>query len=182
MSFRKYDHVERYGHPDVDGLDIGIVYVFPKLDGTNASVWLGNDDGINVIRAGSRTRQLTLDDDNAGFLRWIKEEEEELVPDFKGLFANFPWWRLYGEWLVPHTLRTYREAAWRRFYVFDVYDDDDCGYLSYEGYAGALRNFGFDMIEPLCTITNPTEEQLRKEVDARTPTSSATAAGPARGS
>lgn len=171
-GLRKFDHVERYGHPDVDGLDIGIVYVFPKLDGTNASVWVEDhgegDDGrpVHHFHAGSRTRELTFDEDNAGFLNWICEDESGV--NFAGLFADFPWWRLYGEWLVPHTLKTYREDAWRRFYVFDVYDDDDHRYLPYDGYATVLRSFGFDMIEPLCTITNPTEEQLRKEVEANT--------------
>ena len=35
------------------------------------------------------------------------------------LKAN-PTHRLFGEWLIPHRLRTYRDDAWKRFYVFDV--------------------------------------------------------------
>ena len=48
---------------ETDGIELGKVYVFPKIDGTNGSVWI--DDGI--IKAGSRNRELTLDNDNAGF-------------------------------------------------------------------------------------------------------------------
>ncbi len=38
-KFRRYNHVERLGHYKVDGIDIGKVHIFPKLDGTNSSVW-----------------------------------------------------------------------------------------------------------------------------------------------
>lgn len=63
MKYRSYDHVERLGHEDTDGLTIGKVHVFPKLDGTNAVVWW---DGERV-RCGSRRREISIEDDNAGF-------------------------------------------------------------------------------------------------------------------
>ena len=43
MKFEKYQHVERFGTSEVEGIELGRTYVFPKLDGTNASVWL--EDG-----------------------------------------------------------------------------------------------------------------------------------------
>ena len=61
----KYQHIERIGTDETDGILIGSVYVFPKLDGTNASVWL-NSDG--TIGAGSRNRTLSAQSDNAGFV------------------------------------------------------------------------------------------------------------------
>ena len=60
MEFLKYQHVERYGNDEVDGINIGTCYVFPKIDGTNASVWLGED---GEIHAGSRNRELRLDNE-----------------------------------------------------------------------------------------------------------------------
>jgi hypothetical protein len=39
--FIKYMHLERFGNDEVEGIEIGTTYVFPKLDGTNAQVWLG---------------------------------------------------------------------------------------------------------------------------------------------
>lgn len=54
--FVKYMHLERYGNDEVDGIEQGTTYVFPKLDGTNAQVWL-NEDG--TIGAGSRNRTLS---------------------------------------------------------------------------------------------------------------------------
>ena len=115
--FRKYDHLERARHRNVHGVLEGKVHVFPKLDGTNASVW---SDGFEVF-AGSRNRQLSADADNAGFHAWVHSDDPvaKRLRDF--VIAN-PGLVLYGEWLVPHTLKTYREEAWRKFWIFDVYD------------------------------------------------------------
>ena len=38
-EFQQYMHIERYGNDEVQGIDIGELTIFPKLDGTNASVW-----------------------------------------------------------------------------------------------------------------------------------------------
>ena len=46
-------HLERYGNEEVEGIEQGTTYVFPKLDGTNAQLWY---EGKGVIGAGSRTK------------------------------------------------------------------------------------------------------------------------------
>ncbi|MDY6957692.1 MAG: RNA ligase family protein [Halobacteriota archaeon] len=163
--FRKYDHVERWGHPDTEGIEIGTVHVFPKLDGTNASVWKVSDAQNVKIGCGSRTREVGIYDengwrDNAGFAKWAQQNQA-----FIDLFTQFPEWHLYGEWLVPHTLRTYRDEAWHRFYVFDVYDKTQNKYIPIEDYKEVLSNFNIDLIDSLCIFNNPTEEQLRREVE-----------------
>jgi hypothetical protein len=156
MEFKKYQHIERFGTTAVEGIEFGECYVFPKIDGTNASVWLG-DDGISV-EAGSRNRQLSSDSDNAGFLAWTSTRHDLL--DY--LMEN-PTHRLYGEWLVPHSLKTYRDDAWRQFYVFDVAvdkteseitheGDSTQRYLSYNAYKPELEKFGIKYIPPIATI------------------------------
>ena len=67
MEFRKYQHVEKFGNTEVKDIEIGECLVFPKIDGTNSSVWL-EDEGN--LKAGSRTRELTLEKDNAGFYKY----------------------------------------------------------------------------------------------------------------
>lgn len=59
--FVKYQSLERLGTTEVIGIEQGRCYVFPKIDGTNASVWVC-DKG--EIHAGSRTRKLSLESDN----------------------------------------------------------------------------------------------------------------------
>lgn len=163
-SFRAYDHLERLGHDLVDGLTVGTVWVFPKLDGTNASVWL--EDG--QVQAASRRRVLSADADNAGFYAWVHDDRCGTAKALRSVCEAHPNLVFYGEFLVPHTLKTYREDAWRKFYVFDVYDRSADRYLSYDEYASLLESAGVLVIEPLCKITNPSDEQLRAQVETNT--------------
>lgn len=149
MDFKKYQHVERFGTTEVQGIEIGECYVFPKIDGTNASVWW--DEG--ELHCGSRNRELSLDKDNAGFMSWASKQDRlvELLKNHMNL-------RLYGEWLVPHSLKTYREDAWRRFYVFDVMDGDK--YIPFSEYEPMLKEYGLDYISPIAVIKNGSYEQF----------------------
>ncbi len=165
--FRKYDHVERLDHPDVEGIDIGEVHIFPKIDGTNASVWL--DDATLVedepsLRCGSRRRQIGTESDNHGFAAWIEEHRGAWL----ALFRQRPGWIIYGEWLVPHTLKTYRDNAWRRFWVFDVFDVDSGRYVPFDDYVELLDAHDVDVIWPLAVATNPTRDSVAGWVKANT--------------
>ena len=156
--FTKYMHLERIGTAEVEGIEVGITYVFPKLDGTNASVWLGEDGKVHT---GSRDRDLTEGSDNAGFRGWVRENEEK----FLGFLLKFSSYTLYGEWLVPHTLKTYREDAWRKFYIFDMYNRDTEQYLSYDVYQTLLKDAGLDYLAPLAIVKNGTLETYLKTLE-----------------
>lgn len=147
MSFIKYQHLERYSTTEVEGIEVGTCYVFPKLDGTNGSVWW--DDGV---KAGSRNRELALDNDNAGFMNAMAADKAVI-----NLLNNDRCLILYGEWLVPHTLKTYNDDAWRKFYVFDVYDRNKERLLSYDEYSEGLVAAGINVIAPIAIIKNGTE-------------------------
>ena len=148
-EFKKYLHLEKYGNTAVEGINLGTVHVFPKLDGTNASVWL-NEDG--AICYGSRNRQLSLDNDNAGFMNEMASTSKG--NEVKSFLASYPEMRLFGEWLVKHTIKNYKEDAWRNFYVFDVYDTIEERYLSYDEYSPLLYNFAVDYIQCQKVIVN----------------------------
>lgn len=156
LGFRRYEHVERYGTTEVEGIELGKCFVFPKLDGTNASMWLHEDK----IMCGSRNRVLTEDNDNAGFCKWVNNVGN--IKKFKAYFKKYPHDILYGEWLVPHTLKHYRESAWRDFYVFDVYDGDGKWYTPFEGYIDSLIIHDINYIELTAIIYKPSYEQLVK--------------------
>ncbi len=166
MEFRKYQHLERYGTDEVEGIEIGTTYVFPKIDGTNGSIWLSDGE----IQAGSRRRHLSLESDNHGFYAWAIRQDNIK----KYLLAN-PTHRLFGEWLVPHSLKTYREDALRKFYVFDVSEDKSPSQVKHEGdslitympynyYAPGLEEFGIDFIIPLAVVENGTEKQFTNQL------------------
>lgn len=147
MKFKKYQHIEKIGTIETNGIENGMCYVFPKIDGTNGSIYV-NEDGDN-LKAGSRNRELTLDYDNAGFYEWVLQQQ-----NIKDFFKKHPDLRLFGEWLVPHTLKTYREDSWRKFYVFDVMREDET-YVDYESYIKILDEFNIDYIPAICKINNP---------------------------
>jgi hypothetical protein len=164
--FIKYQHLERFGTDEVAQIELGECFVFPKIDGTNASIWF--EDG--KIHAGSRTRHLSIDKDNAGFLDWALKQEN-LIEYFK----ENPHHRLFGEWLVPHSLKTYRENAWRKFYVFDVAidkleheilheGDSVIKYIHYDEYKPFLDKYNIDYIPPIVKIKNSSYEQLIKQL------------------
>lgn len=88
-EFRKYMHVERLGRDEVEGVLNGTCYVFPKIDGTNSVVWLG-DDG--EVRAGSRRQELSLNNDNRGFMNEVIKDE-----NIKRYLVDHPNHYIYGE-------------------------------------------------------------------------------------
>lgn len=158
MAFERYQHICKMGSDDVEDIEFGTCYIFPKLDGTNTSVWFEDDE----IKVGSRNRVLSFDNDNQGACAVVCSD-----PRIKAFFKKYPNLRLYGEFLVPHTIKDYRDDAWRKFYIFDVVDGiEDIEnltiphYLTYEEYQPMLEEFGLDYIILTQKITNPSYENL----------------------
>lgn len=155
MEFKKYQKIRRYGEKQNEGIEVGECYVFPKIDGTNASIWLG-DDG--EICGGSRNRQVSLDKDNQGFYEWLIEQD-----NIKKLFNDFPDIRLYGEWLVPHSLKAYRDDVWENFWCFDVMRDGE--YLHYDEYKPLLQDYNVDYVPPLAKVKDGDYENFVHYLD-----------------
>ncbi|MDV3882915.1 hypothetical protein CMU04_06240 [Elizabethkingia anophelis] len=157
-EFVKYQHLERFGTTEVEGIQYGECYIFPKLDGTNASAWF---DGKS-IKAGSRNRELSLEKDNAGFYEWLLNQN-----NIVSLFEKHPNIRLYGEFLVPHSLKTYRDDAWKKLYVFDVIveENGEIKYLHYNQYKQILEEYNIDYIPAFYKIKNPEYNKLLEILD-----------------
>lgn len=162
MEYKKYQHVEKLGREECEGiLDGDEVYCFPKIDGTNTCLFL--DDEGNLC-AGSRNRQLTLEKDNAGFYAWSLQH-----PEYKDYLEAHPCHILYGEWLVKHTIKTYAEDAWNKFYVFDVFqlnqnendsEQNQTKYLAYDEYAPELDKYGIEYIPVMAVLDHPTMDDI----------------------
>lgn len=158
--FKRYQHLERFGTTEVENIELGECYIFPKIDGTNGSVWMDNGE----IKAGSRNRELSLEKDNAGFLEWAKGQKHLI-----SYLNENPNHRLFGEWIVPHSLTTYRGNAWRNFYVFDVEIDSssesDTVYMHYNDYKPLLDKHGVDYIPPIAIIKNASYDQIVRQLE-----------------
>lgn len=86
------------------------VIVTEKIDGTNASIFIGED---GEFLTGSRTRWITPESDNYGFARWAQEYKNELLTLGPG--------RHFGEWWGSGIQRGYGLLKGeKRFSLFNV--------------------------------------------------------------
>ena len=106
--FVAYPKIHRLGVEENEGILDNEVFVQEKVDGANTSIWF--EDG--VLKMGSRTRE--LEDGFNGFCEYVRQHE-----GIRKFFERYPKTRMYGEWLVRHTI-AYNKTAYRQFYLFDV--------------------------------------------------------------
>ena len=85
------------------------VLITEKIDGTNCVVYISED--LKTVKAGSRSKWLTLDDDHFGFARWVDNNKEDLLKLGSGYF--------YGEWWGKGINREYGLDR-RVFSLFNV--------------------------------------------------------------
>src|SRR3990167_6545753 len=158
MSFVAYPKIKRLGEEENDGILLGTVYVQEKIDGANTSIWL--QDG--KISCGSRTQDLTASE--KGFNGFV-----EYARSHKGIFDLFkdhPTWRLYGEWLVRHTI-AYNETVYNHFYLFDVVADDG-RMLGTEAVNKVADFYCLRKPELFATLEYPTQEAIQEFVGKTT--------------
>jgi len=114
-QYKTYPKIHRLGKEETDNILDGIVIVQEKVDGANCSIFWLDDE----IRCGTRTRMLPLDESFNGFQEFVKENSkiESFLKQNEHLI-------LFGEWLVKHTI-TYPDEAYRKVYLFDIYNAID---------------------------------------------------------
>lgn len=96
------------GFPSIARLSGNHMVITEKIDGSNAQIRI-EEDGTMLV--GSRSRWITPEDDNFGFARWVKENEEEI----RGLGPGSH----FGEWWGGKIQRGYGIAE-KRFSLFNV--------------------------------------------------------------
>lgn len=166
--FKPYLHVERLGKTEVDNILCGTVRLTAKLDGTNASVW-ADEDGR--MRYGSRKREISVEDDNAGFAAWMKSDAEEAALLIRFCQAN-PTMIVYGEWGVSKVgaIKKYTKEAVNKLWIFDIYSREEERYLTWDEFNAAL--IMYDLIDYrvklLATLTNPTLDDVIKIANENT--------------
>lgn len=162
MTFRKYMHIERYteDNSEVKGILNGKVYIFPKFDGSNHCIWY--DDETAQIRCASRNHVITPEYDPTGFMRTYYLRRKLKIDEFVTKHKD---WVLYGEFMEPHVIKTYRNIVWDDWFVFDVYDKSKDRWLTVGEYCADLRNWGISLLPPLAIRFNPTIEELNEQVD-----------------
>lgn len=165
MNYKTYQHIEKLGTTDVEGILSGTCYLSYKIDGTNACVWLKDDQTLGF---GSRKRELSVSEDNAGFLNTLSSKDyTDEYNDILNYLKRHPSHIIYGEWLVRHTLTKYNQDAWRKLYVFDIFDANTDSYVNYDVYSkefeADFKNIRF--IPIIAKLENPTEDIIKSYLD-----------------
>lgn len=166
-GFRGFTHVERLGKPEVEGILNGTVYLFSKLDGSNGCIW-ADEDG--TIHCGSRTREISVAKDNAGFADYMTNSHVDNLDQLRQFCIENPHLIIYGEWLGGQgTGRKFLGSIKRYinggFFVFAVYNRETGKYLDYETYFSTLGKVYDKIIPYIAVMTNPTIDQLEEYVD-----------------
>ena len=91
------------------------VIVTEKIDGTNATLYIGEDGEFLV---GSKTRWITPEQDNYGFAAWAQERKAELVATLGPGWHRGEWWdsgiqRGYGLAKDDKRLSLFNVDRWR---------------------------------------------------------------------
>jgi hypothetical protein len=86
------------------------IVITEKLDGTNAQIVV-SDDGNSIVAIGSRNKWITPEDDNFGFARWVRDNEQELLKLGPG--------HHFGEWWGAGIQRRYGLSE-KRFSLFNT--------------------------------------------------------------
>lgn len=190
MKFRKYEKVERWDHQDeIEGINIGTIHIQEKIDGANGSVWHDIDNSrTNWICVGKRSAMIGRANMNVELdpINTQNTHHWEIKDDFRGFpkhifsnkayfqfFRDNPAIRLYGEFLVKHTV-IYAPEYMKRFWIFDVYNNEDNCFLPYDYYVPILQQYNLDFIPEIMVLENPHMETLLDmvRVNAETPESS----------
>ena len=170
MTFVRYMHVERIDSEEVEGLLDGECSVFPKMDGANNGIY--SEEGILC----TMSRNIVTTDTDDGFAMFAREHD-----GINRFIRDFPGMRLYGEWMVPHTVRSYLPEVWNRWFVFDMVAEDptasytyrdregaerelDCAgrvYIPYEEYVPILESYGIEYVPRLKVLEGPDRNVLK---------------------
>jgi thiol-disulfide isomerase/thioredoxin len=153
MAHRHYGKIHRLGKEETEGILEGLCHIQEKVDGANAQIWI--EDGI--IHTGSRTRDVSNESFN-GLTEYARNHQGIIK-----LLTEYPNYRLYGEWLVRHTIQ-YNETVYKKFYLFDIYHNETECFLDAMDVFDTAKAYGIEAVPYYGGIENPTMEQLMEFV------------------
>lgn len=151
MQFKSYGKIHALHKEECENILEGTCYIQEKVDGANASIWM-EEDGIHC---GSRTRDLTKAGDGFnGFVEYVNNHE-----GIKKLLQDFPHFRLYGEWLVRHSIGYY-EKSYKQFYLYDI-ENAEGERVDIDIVYGLADEYSINTVHLFAKVKNPTHEDVK---------------------
>lgn len=112
------------------------IVIQEKIDGANACVRYDEENGR--LACFSRNRELSADNTLRGF--WNIVQKLDVKP-----FKEHPSWYVFGEMLVPHTIKYFHER-YNKWYVYDIYDIEKEKWLPQEIVADFCKRAGLEYV------------------------------------
>ena len=176
VGLMRYQHVERLGNEEVEGLLDGEVIVQTKIDGTNLTVaWYDEPIGLviasrnNIVyRNGARVKFPVMDKEGKS------KQDENGEPRFETRFDDAVdyvlahggiqtmaalGFILRGEWLIHHS-NAYDTEKYGYFYLFDVQWRSTGAYVPPDQWMGSADEHGVRYIPVLARLSRPAVEAL----------------------
>lgn len=165
-QYKSFIHVLRLNRPEVDGYLNGKIYVSIKMDGTSAVMYCGDDGKIHY---GSRKREITPENDNAGFAAYCEFGNDVQIVALKQFVLDNPNLIIFGEWLAgvdgrkfTGSIKTYLNGG---LYVFAVFDVNAERYLTHDEWVPMLDEVYDKLMRPIAVLNNPTEDEVDALLD-----------------
>lgn len=159
-QYKSFFHVLRMDDSKMDVYNFlqGMIFVMPKLDGTNSSVWADEDGNIHC---GSRKREISVEKDNQDFALFMMTDKSTLK--LKEFLVKHPELILYGEWLNGYAGRkqagTIKQYIDPGFWIFAAFDIEQGIYLDYPTYSSLLDGVYDKVIKPDYILDHPTYQE-----------------------
>lgn len=114
ISRIRTDDESEFSYDNTKGFEVGDhIQISEKIDGANSSIAL--DENGNLV-AFSRKNELSATNHLRGFWNFVQTLDKNQFADLGNMI-------LFGEWLVPHTVK-YLPESYNQWYVYDLYDKD----------------------------------------------------------
>ena len=164
MEFKEYKKIYSLTNSDWEfreetaGILEWTCYIQEKIDWANLSIWKKNGE----IMVGSRRQDVS-----SGSFRWAVEYcrshkgIKSLLDTLEGDRAINSV-RLYGEWLVPHTITNYNSLSYNIFYMFDIEINNEK--MDIEKVENLAKQFDINFPTIFARIDSPPKEEIDKWV------------------
>jgi len=170
----RFQHVERLGNEEVEGLLDGDVIVETKVDGACLTVAHYEQHGIVIA---SRNNVVYKDGDYVKFPKLNEDGtpqlDEQGNPKFETRFEDavehilhrdgiltliYSGWILRGEWMLKHSV-LYRADVYQNLLIFDV-EDHQGNYIHPDSWMPKCDELNVKYIPVLARLSKPTVDQL----------------------
>ena len=131
MEMKKFMDIQRMRDDWNDIFSVGDeIWIEEKIDGANCG--FRYDKEKDKLVAQSRKRILEIGQDDlrgfGAFVERLNANSEWKDAIVKEIFSGSDQITLFGEWLVPHTIK-YHDSAYKRMYCYDMYNQETGEYL-----------------------------------------------------